>query len=116
MISPLGAGFFHHVGCNDERRDRERHYGCHLSGPGPASDRRLPAGRRVVGYVSDFEQFMGRYLVEHPEEVEEQRRGWAIWWNRPVDFDELKKAAEDSVSTESYYYGPSLPRTRYGGL
>lgn len=60
-----------------------------------------------TGYVSEFTAFIDRYLAEHPEEVEEQRRGWSIFWNRRVDFDEMKKAAGDSVPTEGYYYGGS---------
>ncbi len=80
-----------------------------MNNPTPAADGRPNSGR-PGGYVSEFTQFMDQYLAEHPEEIQEQRRGWAIWWNRPVDFEEVKKAAEDSVPTDGYYYGPSIPR------
>jgi hypothetical protein len=63
-------------------------------------------GYRVghAGYVSEFEQFMDKFLGEHPEVVEDQRRGWYIFWNRKVDFEELNKASEDSVPTKGYDY------------
>ena len=63
-------------------------------------------GYRVghAGYVSEFEQFMDKFLGEHPEVVEDQRRGWYIFWNRKVDLEELNKASEDSVATKGYDY------------
>jgi len=48
-------------------------------------------------YVSEFMVFMNRYLKEHPEVVEDQHRGWNIYWNHEVDFEELKEAEEDQV-------------------
>ncbi|HEX5092894.1 MAG TPA: DUF3460 family protein [Burkholderiales bacterium] len=33
-------------------------------------------------YESDLTKFMRRYLEEHPEEVESQKRGRAIWWDK----------------------------------
>ena len=33
-------------------------------------------------YESDITQFLRQYLKEHPEEVESQRRGRAIWWDK----------------------------------
>ena len=57
-----------------------------------------------AGYVSDFTQFMDKLLGEHPEVVENQRRGWYIFWERKVDLEELKKASEDNVPTKGYYY------------
>lgn len=63
-------------------------------------------GYRVgdAGYVSEFTQFIDKFLEEHPEVVENQRTGWYIFWNRKVDFEELKKASEDSVPTKGYWY------------
>ena len=37
-------------------------------------------------YESDITKFMRKFLAEHPEEVESQRAGRAIWWDkRPAD-------------------------------
>ncbi len=36
-------------------------------------------------YESDLTKFMRRYLEEHPEEVESQRKGRAIWWDKTRD-------------------------------
>ena len=33
-------------------------------------------------YESDLTKFMRKFLEEHPEEVESQRQGRAIWWDK----------------------------------
>jgi hypothetical protein len=33
-------------------------------------------------YESDLTKFMRKFLEEHPEEVESQRKGRAIWWDK----------------------------------
>jgi hypothetical protein len=33
-------------------------------------------------YESDLTRFMRRFLEEHPEELESQRKGRAIWWDK----------------------------------
>ena len=33
-------------------------------------------------YVSEPTQFIRNYLATHPEEVESQRKGRAIWWDK----------------------------------
>ena len=33
-------------------------------------------------YESDLTKFIRRFLAEHPEEVESQRQGRAIWWDK----------------------------------
>lgn len=40
---------------------------------------------------------MDKFLIEYPEVVENQRRGWYIFWDRKVDLEELEKSREDSV-------------------
>jgi hypothetical protein len=41
------------------------------------------AGR--AGYESDHTRFMEQYLKQHPEEIESQREGRAIWWDKSRD-------------------------------
>ena len=36
-------------------------------------------------YESDLTKFMRKFLEEHPEEVESQRKGRAIWWDKTRD-------------------------------
>jgi len=36
-------------------------------------------------YESDITKFMRQYMAEHPEEVESQRKGRAIWWDKRPD-------------------------------
>ena len=36
-------------------------------------------------YESDLTKFMRKFLEEHPEEVESQRKGRAIWWDKTKD-------------------------------
>jgi len=33
-------------------------------------------------YESEHTRFMRRYLEEHPEEIESQKKGRAIWWDK----------------------------------
>ena len=33
-------------------------------------------------YESDLTKFIRRYLEQHPEEKESQRKGRAIWWDK----------------------------------
>lgn len=48
-------------------------------------------------YVSEFTQFIDAFLKEHPEVVEDQHRGWNIFWDHDVDLDELKRMEADAV-------------------
>ena len=36
-------------------------------------------------YESDLTKFMRKFLEEHPEEVESQRKGRASWWDKTLD-------------------------------
>ena len=36
-------------------------------------------------YESDLTQFMREYLAQHPEEIESQKKGRAIWWDKRPD-------------------------------
>ena len=33
-------------------------------------------------YESDLTKFIRQFLAEHPEEVESQKKGRAIWWDK----------------------------------
>ena len=36
-------------------------------------------------YVSEPTRFIKQYLAEHPDEVESQREGRAIWWDKTAE-------------------------------
>ena len=36
-------------------------------------------------YESDHTKFIRQYLKDHPEEVESQRQGRAIWWDKTAE-------------------------------
>jgi hypothetical protein len=36
----------------------------------------------MAQYESDLTRFMRRFLQKHPEEVESQMKGRAIWWDK----------------------------------
>jgi len=36
-------------------------------------------------YESDLTKFMRRYLEDHPEELESQKKGRAIWWDKDAE-------------------------------
>jgi hypothetical protein len=33
-------------------------------------------------YESDLTKFMREYLEKHPEEIESQKKGRAVWWDK----------------------------------
>ena len=35
-----------------------------------------------MSYESDHTKFMREYMLAHPEEVESQKKGRAIWWDK----------------------------------
>jgi len=39
----------------------------------------------VPSYESDFTKFMKDYLAGHPEEIDSQKQGRAIWWDKRAD-------------------------------
>ena len=53
-------------------------------------------------YVSDFEILMEKFLKDHPEVVEEQRRGWSSFWEVKVDPAATKFSSEDIVPDDHY--------------
>jgi hypothetical protein len=56
------------------------------------------------GYVSEFGQFLKDYQAGHPNMERDQQRGWYIYWDHKVDFDELERERQDHVPVPPYYY------------
>lgn len=56
------------------------------------------------GYVSDYEQFMHKYLERHPEVQEDRQKGWYIWWDHRLDLAEQDKLHQSEVARKPYHY------------
>lgn len=56
-------------------------------------------------YESEHTRFMREWLAKHPQEVDEQKRGRALWWDKPPsDLEAQQRLAAASVPTKPYYY------------
>ena len=48
-------------------------------------------------YESEHTKFMREWLKQHPEELEQQRIGRGLWWDKPQDLELLRRDAESKV-------------------
>jgi hypothetical protein len=55
-------------------------------------------------YESEHTKFMREWMEKHPEEREEQRKGRALWWDKPQDLQTQKDNAESRVAQKPYPY------------
>ncbi len=55
-------------------------------------------------YESDHTKFMREWLAKHPEELDEQRKGRALWWDKPQDVTRQTELNDAAVPQKSYYY------------
>jgi len=39
----------------------------------------------MAQYESDLTKFMRQFLEQHPEEIDSQKRGRAVWWDKDSD-------------------------------
>jgi hypothetical protein len=53
-------------------------------------------------YVSDFEAFMSRFLEEHPQVLEEQRRNWQSFWEIKMDRSMPQLSTTTCVADDMY--------------
>jgi hypothetical protein len=44
-----------------------------------------PFRKKIAMYESDLTKFMREFLAAHPEEVESQKKGRAVWWDKTLD-------------------------------
>lgn len=57
-------------------------------------------------YESDLTKFMRKFLKENPIEIDEQRKGRALWWDKPQDLETLERLRQSRVPQKPYYYQP----------
>lgn len=55
-------------------------------------------------YESDHTKFMREWMEKHPRARDEQRKGRALWWDKPQTLVENERHAEAAVPTKGYYY------------
>ena len=64
-----------------------------------------PVEKIMALYESDHTKFMREFLEKHPEEVQEQKEGRALWWDKPQDQTTRKRQDAAKVPVKPYYYG-----------
>jgi hypothetical protein len=56
-------------------------------------------------YESEHTKWMRDWLQQHPEELQEQKAGRALWWDKPPqDRDAQRRLAESRVPVKPYCY------------
>ena len=55
-------------------------------------------------YESDTTRLIRDLIRENPHIVEEQKKGRAMWWDKELTQDELKRAEESKVKQRAYVY------------
>ena len=56
-------------------------------------------------YESEHTKFMREWMEKHPEEALEQKKGRALWWDKPpVALDTMKENDAAKVPCKAYYY------------
>lgn len=56
-------------------------------------------------YESEHTQFIREWLAKNPQELEEQKKGRALWWDKtPQSPDTQRRAIEAEVPQKPYYY------------
>lgn len=55
-------------------------------------------------YESEHTKFMREWLEKHPQELEEQKKGRALWWDKPQDLSTQQAFDAARVPTKAYYY------------
>jgi len=59
-------------------------------------------------YESDHTKFMREWMEKHPEEIEEQKKGRALWWDKPQDLETQRCNADSTVAQQPYPYQTKL--------
>lgn len=56
-------------------------------------------------YESEHTKFMREWMEKHPEELQEQIKGRALWWDKPPrSLETMKEDAMAKVPGKAYYY------------
>ncbi|GMV55398.1 MAG: hypothetical protein AMXMBFR6_12030 [Betaproteobacteria bacterium] len=55
-------------------------------------------------YESEHTRFMREWLAQHPDELVEQKKGRALWWDRPQTLQRTEEVRDARVPQKPYYY------------
>ena len=55
-------------------------------------------------YESEHTKFMREWMEKHPEEREEQKKGRALWWDKPQEPEQTRQFAAGKVAHKAYPY------------
>jgi hypothetical protein len=59
----------------------------------------------MANYESEHTKWIREWLAKHPEELQEQKVGRALWWDKPAqDQDTQRRQAASRVPQKAYYY------------
>jgi hypothetical protein len=62
-------------------------------------------GRKIkTGYESDATRMIRELLAAKPEIADEQKTGRALWWDRRLDLDRLRRERDSRVAQKGYVY------------
>lgn len=61
----------------------------------------------MASYESDVTQFIKELKAKNPDLERKQREGRAIWWDKNLDRDELKRYQASRVAQQGYVYQSS---------
>ena len=55
-------------------------------------------------YESDAAKLLSELMHQQPQIAEEKNKGLALWWDRTLDADQLKRVRESEVRQQAYVY------------
>jgi len=55
-------------------------------------------------YESDASKLLAELMHERPQIAEEKAKGLALWWDRTLDADQLKRVHESRIEQQPYVY------------
>ena len=55
-------------------------------------------------YESEHTKFMREWMEKHPEEREEQKKGRALWWDKPQEPEYQRQFAAGKLAQKAYPY------------
>lgn len=55
-------------------------------------------------YESDHTKFIREWLEKHPRELQEQKKGRALWWDKPQSVEDQERLDAARVPVKPYYY------------
>lgn len=58
----------------------------------------------ATGYESDLTRFLKELKARDPDLERRQREARALWWDRELDRDQLRRAQEARVPQRGYVY------------